>query len=329
MQNYNHQNNLWLIGDIGGTATRLGLANLEKKTVKQIKVFNNQEYLKLDQIIKNYLQKINQNPIYACLAVAGPINKEIIKLTNHSWTFTIEEYKSLFGWTRLFVINDFHALALSLPDLKQEQYLPIGDFDKNRTPLHGNLAVIGPGTGLGIAGLIPYKNHWIAIAGEGGHIAFAPYNNKEIALLNILREHHGSYISYEKLLSGYGLESLYLALSKLHHYSNPSSLTAQEITHNGLNQTCKICHETIYLFCAILGSIAGDVALMFNASQGVYIGGGIIEKLLPILDKSDFRQRFNDKGIHSNLMKNIPTYVITASYPALFGSLRYIQDNIS
>jgi len=224
------------------------------------------------------------------------------------------------GLTELQVINDFTALALSLPTLTSAELNQIGGGHADPDL---PIALLGAGTGLGVSGLIPahlpgQPARWIPLQGEGGHVSFSPFNHKEDEILRLLRETFG-HVSAERLLSGPGLVNLYRALARLNNQTD-QGLTAAEISQRGVAGDCVLCREAIDTFCGMLGTAAANLAITLGARGGLYIGGGIVPKLGDYFAVSPFRSRFEQKGRFSNYLAAVPCFVITAANPALRGT---------
>jgi glucokinase len=229
--------------------------------------------------------------------------------------FSIEALRSALHLDTLLVVNDFTALAMALPYLPSEQRLQIGGQAARPDSVIG---LIGSGTGLGVSGMIPTEDRWIALGSEGGHVSFAPCDQREMDVLSFAWREL-PHVSAERLLSGRGLELIYRALSERAGKKDSPALAANEVTSRALNGSCEICLEAVDCFCAILGSVAGNVALTLGALGGIYIGGGIVPRLGPLFLKSQFRARFEQKGRLSNYLAQIPAYVITAEQPTFVG----------
>jgi glucokinase len=232
-------------------------------------------------------------------------------MTNHHWRFSIAGLRDACGFMTLLVVNDFAALAQALPHLGADGRERIGGTDV--VAVEGRpIGLVGPGTGLGVSGIVPAgAGRWIALAGEGGHASFAPVSRDEMRILDALWEEHG-HVSAERLLSGPGLEAIHRVLAG-------QRLAAADITARALDGSCAACRATVDAFCAILGSVAGNVALTLGATGGMYIGGGIVPRLGPLFHASAFRNRFEGKGRLQPYLARIPTYLVTEPYPALRG----------
>ena len=221
----------------------------------------------------------------------------------------------------MLALNDFTALAMALPYLGAADVAKVGGGEAlARKPI----ALLGPGTGLGVSGLIPCGDHWIPLEAEGGHVTFSPGDEREIEILRIVSRQF-DHVSAERLLNGAGLVILYRALATLQgkeaKYTQPA-----EITGNAISGDCALCRETVMCFCAMLGTAAGNLAVTLGAHGGVYIGGGIIPRLGGLFDDSPFRARFEHKGRFSNYLAAIPCYVIKAQLPAFLGLVRAFDN---
>ena len=186
------------------------------------------------------------------------------------------------------------------------------------------IAVIGPGTGLGVSGLIPAGEHWIPLQGEGGHVTLAVMNEREMAMVMQLHQRF-SHVSAERVLSGPGLVNLYDALCAIEGIV-PEVLTPPEVTRRAKEASCRICLETVNMFCALLGTMAGNLVLTLGALGGVYIGGGIAPSLGALFTSSPFRDRFEDKGRYADYLAAVPTHVIHSELPAFVGLAHAFED---
>jgi glucokinase len=303
-----------LLADIGGTNARFALQTGDAR-FEAIEVLACSAYPTLGDAIDAYLVGAAARGFAvstirdAAIAIANPVDGDLVSMTNHHWRFSIAALRAERGFATLLVVNDFAALAMALPSLKQDQRQRIGGgVELPDRPI----GLIGPGTGLGVSGVIPCGGgRWIALAGEGGHASFSPANRAEVAILEALWDQFG-HVSAERLLSGKGLELIHLVLSG-------KQLPASEITRCAQQDGCTDCIATVLLFCDVLGSVAGNVALTLGATGGMYIGGGIVPRLGTLFAESGFRRRFEDKGRLGTYLARIPTYLITEQYPALVG----------
>ncbi|MBC7531744.1 MAG: glucokinase [Oligoflexus sp.] len=313
--------NHFLVADIGGTNARIGLVTGEGNEIYGIEQFSNRDFPSLKDVIANFLAKVQCAvlPKRACFAVASPVLGDRICFTNNSWSFSIEGLKGELGLDYLHVMNDFEAVARSLPFLGPGELKKIGG---GAVAPHKALAVLGPGTGLGMAALLPALPKAMPLPSEGGHAAFYPGTAAEEIVFRFLREQNG-FVSNEDVLSGMGLCNIYSALALAAgrvHESMQLQLQAADISERALNGGDSICREALSCFCGVLGAVAGDYALQVGAQGGVFIAGGIVSRFVSFLEQSTFRQRFEAKGRMSSYVTVIPTYVIMGTQPGLIGA---------
>ncbi|MBP2301655.1 glucokinase [Azospirillum picis] len=309
-----------LVADIGGTNARFGL--IDGRVVREVRVLRCANYASIEDAATAYLTAAGLaahgtpgRPRRGAFAVAGPVTGDRIAMTNLVWEFSVGQVRNALGLEGLKVINDFTAVALSVPRLAPEDLRQVGDG----TPLAGMVVgVLGPGSGLGVSGLVPAAGgRWTALSGEGGHTTMAPVSDRESSVLAQLRKSF-DHVSAERVLSGPGLINLYQALSIIDG-REPASLTPAEITDHALAGTEPHCTEAVEMFCAMLGTVAGNLALTLGARGGIYIAGGIVPKLGNLFTHSRFRKRFVEKGRMRDFLAPIPTYVITHDLPAFLG----------
>jgi glucokinase len=315
-----------LVADIGGTNIRFGLVNDDGQT-SDIKTYQCDQYDSLADVISVYLALHNSagKTINACLAIACPVETDQITMTNLPWTFSQSTLKKALSISQLFLINDYTAIAHAVPLLTQAQKVQIGEgvaiADKP-------ISICGPGTGLGVANLVPTIDGWCCLGGEGGHVDFAPVDADEIKILSYLLETKQHRISYEQLLCGRGLEQIYQAFLSIDNLPK-SNLSAEQISAKAIDGSCRLCEKALHQFCNTLGSFAGNLALTLGCFGGVYIAGGIVPRFIDFIKNSNFRQRFDTKGRLSSFINNIPTYVITENQPGLLGASAYIRQQLS
>lgn len=315
---------LSLIGDVGATNVRFALA---KPTGEQtvIRIYSVDEFLSIADAIEKFLtdEMPNGKPRQAVLAVASPVTGDQVTLTNHHWTFSIEALRKQFNFTELNVLNDFAATALAIRHFLPADVLQIGG---GVATFDAPVALIGPGTGLGVSALVPSPGGAIAVAGEGGHVTMASFTPEEAAVLDIVRNRYG-HASAERVLSGPGLVNLYGALCEL--AGVPAvPLTPVDITSERIWQEDRRAKEATSMFCAMLGTVAGNLALTLGARGGVYLAGGIIPRILPFFNQSEFRARFEAKGRLHSYLATIPTYVIVRPLPALLGAASLLRPRV-
>jgi glucokinase len=317
-----------LLADVGGTNARFALETGPGQVVR-IEVLPCADYPTLAHALKAYLAlpavaAVLAAPLrYAALAIANPITGDMVRMTNHHWEFSIEALRLECGFETLVVANDFTALARALPHLAPDQKVQIGGGTSvPNTPL----GLVGAGTGLGVSGLIPCKSSWTALLSEGGHVTFSPANPTEVAVLEFAWREF-DHVSAERFLSGDGIELLYRALSSLGGQTGPG-LDAPEISRLALVGECALCERVVDMFCGMLGTVAGNLAITLGAQGGIYIGGGIVPRLGELFARSSFRSRFEQKGRFVHYLAAVPTYVITAKYPAFLGVSAILSEKL-
>jgi len=304
-----------LLADIGGTNVRFALVAPGALEPQHTLTYRSAEFIGFEQALRAYLDEVGRPPVRrAAIDVATAITGDLIRLTNSPWAFSIEQTRRQFGFDTFLVLNDFTALALSLPVLPPEELHQVG---RGSCEPGRSKALIGPGTGLGVSGLVPCGSGWVALEGEGGHTAFSPMTQREDDVLRVLREGYG-HVSTERLASGPGLVNIYEALCKLDH-GVPQGMEPGQISQAAMEGTDAHCLEALEMFCAVLGTAAANLALTLGARGGLYIGGGIVPSLGAWFDASPFRQRFEHKGRFSSYLAGVATLVVTAENPALRG----------
>jgi glucokinase len=307
-----------LMADIGATHTRCALLDGQGKEVAP-EVFDNVDFTSLAGILTVYLdhRRASDRPRRAALAIAAPIVGDEVRMTNIGWHFSQTELKTQLGFQRLTVCNDFAAVAWGLPHLAATDRKQIG----GGTPSpRATMAALGPGSGIGVSALVPSTDGWTVMTGEGGHVSLPALTSEEQDVVALLRERFG-HCSAERVLSGQGLVNLYVALAGLAGRGEPT-VTPEDVTRLA-SQREPLARKTLQMFFAMLGTVAGDLALTTGARGGVYIAGGIVPRVLDALAQSEFRARFETKGRYRDYMAAIPTYVITTALPA-FRGLKYL-----
>lgn len=314
-------NSISLIGDIGGTNCRLALACEGQLLSESVKTFAVAAYPSIVAAVQAYLQGHNIKIDNACLAIAGPVGNDIVGLTNQSWQFSIEQTRIDLDLKSLRIINDFEAVGLALPHLSANQLQQIGG--QRPVPQMPKVA-LGPGTGYGATHVIAHGNTVIALPTESGHISIAPTTQREMALFGWLHEQN-LQITCEQLLSGPGLKTIYRALYDIEFKRSGQlfdRLSSAEIQSRAVSNSDSLCIATLNLFCDLLGTAARDQALYCLARGGIYIAGGIVQRFVPFLRASGFRQRFENSVTMHAILEPIPVYVITEKDPGLIGAAR-------
>ena len=322
----------WLVADIGGTNARFGLvhdATLQVRQVQQLRGADHsgpaaaaRAYLAQQALEMAQRGEVLRAPRLAAFAVATAISGDRVELTNSPWSFSRQAVAADLALDALLVLNDFEALALSLPTLKAAQ---VRAHRAAPTP-QGALAVVGPGTGLGVAGMIQTAGGWQPVPGEGGHVTLAPGDDFESELLAVVRRQF-EHVSAERLLSGIGLPTLHQAVAQVTGASAPP-LNAAQISDQAVAGSDPVCVRTVDTFCALLGSVAGNLALTLGSRGGVYIGGGIVPRWGELFFRSRFRERFEAKGRFRAYLEAIPTALITDTQVALSGAAVAIERHL-
>lgn len=313
-----------LVADIGGTNIRLAITD-KNNNINEIETYQCQDFPHLSNVIHHYLKEksLLNSKVNACLAIACPVDTDSISMTNLPWKFSQKQLKEELKLNSLTLINDYTAIAMAIPLLNDQQKIKIGQGETvDKQPI----AVCGPGTGLGVANLVNINNHWHCLGGEGGHTDFAPVDELDVKIFQQLKTTKNR-LSYEQLLSGYGLEQIYQALVVINNEDTKNTkLTAKDISTQAIAGTCLICRQALSQFCKILGSFAGNLALTTGSLGGVYIAGGIVPRFIEYVKNSEFRERFETKGRMSHINKQTPTYIITESQPGLIGAAAYLNQ---
>lgn len=307
-----------LAGDVGGTHARFGIVDTHEPRPWHIQqgLDLTAEYPDFDGALRDYIERsgIACIPAAAAIAVAGPVMAAAVHFTNRRWHIS-EAALRKFGFAEALLINDFAAVACAVAELDASELRSIGP---ELTGLDdASISVIGPGTGFGVSCLARARGRAVPMATEGGHIGFAPSNEQEIAVLRFLWRQDGR-VSIERLLSGPGLEALYVALERLSGHHCPE-LSAAHVTTNAIAGDAG-CRAALTMFCSIFGAAAGDIALAHGALGGVYLAGGIAQKIEPFLLTSPFRARFEGKGRLSAYVQQIPTKLILSPDAVMLGA---------
>ena len=315
---------LSLVADIGATNARFALAVTgSNELIKPLTLLTN-NFTSIISACSEYFNHIaDLHPSRACIAVACPTSGDHVSLTNNSWSFSIEEVRKELNLERLMVVNDFKAMAAGVPHLTAEEVAQIGEG----TPIpERTMSVIGPGTGLGVATVVQHEKGQIILEGEGGHVCFAPGNEREMDILRLLSRQF-SRVSTERILSGDGINNLFQTLAEIDGVA-PPDLSTSSIVERAISGSDSRCLEVMEIFCGVLGSFAGNLAMTLNPQGGVYIGGGIIPRIAKLLKDSSFRTRFEGKGRLSSFIKNVPTYLILTDHTALTGAASLLLDDL-
>lgn len=309
----------WLVADVGGTNARFGLVTEPGGQPDTVAVLADAEHDGLPEAVAAYLADHagGVRPGAACVAIAGPVDGDRYRLTNAGWTGSVRDL----GIPNAWLLNDFEALAASLPYLRDEDLVCLGGPEPSR----GVKVVLGPGTGLGVGGLVPTAEGWVPIPGEGGHVTMPLLDERDHQIVRALRADGLEHVVAEHLLSGPGLSRLHRGLALVRGVDAPR-LSASDIVAR-LDDS--LCAQTVEIFCAMLGTFAGNVALTLGARGGVYLGGGVLPRIVERVRSSDFRRRFEATPTLNDYLSGIATTLIVAPQPALVGAAAWLNQRLS
>lgn len=317
-----------LAGDVGGTKTSLALYGREARglLLRRMATYRSREHAGLDPILRDFLSK-GGSVERACVGVAGPVKNGRCRLTNLDWEVDEASLRRTLGVREAYLINDLQATASSLPFLQESDRATI---QKGEADPEGNLAVLAAGTGLGEGFLVGSAAGYIPLASEGGHVDFAPRDDREMRLHAFLRAKYGR-ASVERVLSGPGLHDVYRFLREQEGMAEEPGIAAElsgmepqrAIVRRGLAGGEGPCAETVRIFCSLYGAEAGNLALQYLATGGVYLGGGIAPAILPALRRGEFLSSFLDKGRMRNLLSRVPVMVILDPAAPLLGAASF------
>ncbi|MDF3886422.1 glucokinase [Cupriavidus basilensis] len=314
-----------LLGDVGGTNVRFALETAPQR-IGPVTALKVADFPSLEAAMLHYLGGLppgSARPRYAAVGLANPVTGDRVKLTNHAWAFSISEMQRSLGFDLLLAINDFTALSLGLQHLGEQDLTLL----RPGTAVAGApRALVGPGTGLGVSGLVPARSGpAVALAGEGGHIELMPETEDEWIAWRAAHQAFGR-VSAERLLSGMGLSLTHAALHAETGTPLARQLAPAQVTEGALHRHDPVCERALAVFCGLLGSVTADIALVLGARGGVYLGGGILPRFVPALRASAFNARFAAKGRMRAYLENLPVYVITAGFPALPGLAQALAE---
>jgi glucokinase len=318
-----------LIGDIGATNARFAV--LKDGVATLIKILPVASYASLHDAIQAYFEGLDdggqKRPKIGAVAVAGPVTGDFLSFTNHPWSFSISGLERDLGLDHLDVINDFVAVALAIPRIGPESRRQVGS---GTAQAGAPVGIIGPGSGLGVSIVVPVEEawgtRWVPLSGEGGHVTLSPITDREIALVAWSHRIGRAHVSAETFICGKGLTTLYSGLCALDGIVQ-TDLQPADVSRLAISGEDPIAVEAVDIFCEMLGTVAGNLALTAGARGGVYIAGGIVPKMGEHFDKSQFRPRFIAKGRMRTFLDPIPTYVITEPFPAFLGLAELVETN--
>ena len=316
-----------LLADIGATHARFALQTAPG-TYRSVRVLKCDDFAGIVPLLRFYLQEHAETRLHhAALALANPVSGDYVRMTNRPWEFSTDAVRRELGLTTLLIVNDFTALAMAIPGLKPEDLMQVGS---GKPAPNAVIGVLGPGTGLGVSGVIPTLDGFVTLGSEGGHVNFAPSDEREFAVLQ-LAWREWKHVSNERLISGPGMEIVYRALAQRNGASLPYHAKRRDsaaIIDGALEEKDALCIETLECFCGMLGGAAANLAVTLGAFGGIFIGGGIVPRLKEWFASSPFRARFEAKGRFSSYIADIPTYVITTPHVAFDGVATILSEHL-
>jgi glucokinase len=312
-----------LLADIGATHARLALQTAPG-AYRSVRVLKCDEFDGIVPLLRFYLSEHEDVRLnHAALALANPVDGDYVRMTNRPWAFSTDAVRRELGLSTLLIVNDFTALAMAIPGLKPDDLMQVGPGK----PAPGAvLGVLGPGTGLGVSGGIPTVDGFVTLGSEGGHVNFAPSDEREFAILQTAwRE--WTHVSNERLISGPGMEIIHRALAERNGMAPPARDSAAIIAA-AMDDRDPLCLEVLECFCGMLGGAAANLAVTLGAFGGIFIGGGIVPRLGEWFKSSPFRARFEAKGRFSGYIADIPTYVISTPHVAFDGVANILSEHL-
>jgi glucokinase len=319
-----------LAGDIGGTSTRLAYFEVQNGKLKPLinEKFSSRDHHGLEEIVREFLKKHAVHVEHAAFGIAGPVRRQRVEATNLPWVVDTGVLKSELVTADVFLLNDLEANTYGIFELTPSDFAVVNAGAPTES---GNIAVISAGTGLGEAGATWDGSRFVVYATEGGHTDFAPRDDLEIDLLRYVQKRLGGRVSYERILSGPGIFTIYQFLRDTNRGAEEDWLReellngdpAAVISQRGLEGTSELCAKTLDLFVQLYGAEAGNLALKMMATRGVFVGGGIAPKILSKMQSGLFMKAFAEKGRFENLLRAIPVRVLLNDQAALLGAARF------
>ena len=317
----------FLVADIGGTNTRFGLVTGKSEQgydIEHVNILPGANYSSFYDAIQAYLDTVpGEKPSSGCVAIAGPVDGDLFKMTNLDWSFSKKALQQELGFSHLEIINDYTALALAAGQLRADDLI---ELKNGELRANANKAVFGPGTGLGVAGLAYSESGWLPIPSEGGHVNLAPSTPFEAEVITAGLSRFG-HVSAEIFLSGPGLVNLYQCVCEVKGVE-PEKFEPKDVTGKARDQSNAECVQTLSTFCSFLGAFAGNLALTYGAKGGVYITGGILPRMVDFALASDFVHRFCDKGVMSHYVENIPVNIVNHTESAFIGAAAWLEQTL-
>lgn len=315
----------YIVADIGGTNARFALVtdkDGDQFIIEHVNILSGSNYAQFTDALEAYIASLNGiKPTSACIAIAGPVDGDLVKMTNLPWSFSKQEIKKQFDLQSFEVINDFAAVAIASSRLTPENLISIKSGTINPT---ANKAVLGAGTGLGVAGLAHNAGAWLPISSEGGHVNMAPATVFEAEVITAAIKRYG-HVSAENFLSGPGLVNLYTSICDVQGAAI-QSFEPKDVTAKALDNSDEQCRQTLSTFCAFLGTVSGNLTLTYGAKGGVYVAGGIVPRFIDFLRESDFIARFSEKGIMSHYVEDVPVNLIAYEQTAFLGAAAWLDQ---
>lgn len=313
-----------MVADIGGTNARFALETA-KQVFEHIEVLPCSGYDTIVDAAKEFLKRAGHPKVkHAAVAIANPVVGDWLQMTNHHWAFSIETTRQALHLDTLLFINDFTAQALAITQAKSDELVQVGG---GQAIENAPKAVLGPGTGLGVSGLIPSPTGYVALAGEGGHVSFPPFDDTEAMIWQYAKSQFG-HVSAERFLSGAGLALIYEALAEREGVKR-EALTPAQVSERALSGTSPLCRLTLDIFSTMLGTVASNLALTLGARGGVYLCGGIIPRFIDYFQQSPFRNRFENKGRFDAYLAAIPVYIVLSEYPGITGAAVALDNHLN
>lgn len=318
----------FLVADIGGTNARFALVtgkDGDQFSIEHMTVLSGADYPSFSAAMKTYIDSLDgPQPTAACVAIAGPIGGDQVSMTNLDWSFSKKQIQEEFGFTAFDAINDFGAVAIATSKLTEKDLVNIRPGQAQE---FANKAILGPGTGLGVAGLVYGPGQWVPVPSEGGHVNVAPATAFECEVIAAAMKTHG-HVSAEVFISGPGLVNLYQAVCAVRG-EEAKTLEPKDVSTAALENTDAACLQSLNTFCSFLGSLSGNLALTYGGKGGVYLAGGILPRFSDFLRNSEFSQRFEDKGIMSKYVKDVPVNLISYDQTAFLGAAAWLEQQLA
>ena len=314
---------LSVVADVGGTNIRLAVCDVKTGELSQLNEFACAEFITLEVALTQYFEILQGEVKHLCIGIACPVENDHVVMTNLSWDFSKQALKERLKLASLYVINDYTAISLAVPFLSSVEKIQVGGGECKENAV---TAIFGPGTGLGVSHIIKSADKWISLDGEGGHVSFAANTPVQADILCLLQAKFG-HVSAERILSGQGLVNLYQSLCALSKrevkFEQPN-----EVSKAALDESCDLARRSLDVFCQVMGSFAGNLALNLACTGGVYIAGGIVPRFAELFQSSEFRHFFEDKGRFKAYLSSIPTFLITHNNPGLLGASVYLRQEL-